>query len=116
MESSKLRKISYECAKQITKLSEKDMKAIDNALSDVYGLDGADTAFGIQYSILVDIEKAISLLKGENKESLDIMCKIRDNAYATIACVLSQLYNAGETEIFEVFKNTKKEEMEIKAF
>lgn len=115
MESSKLRKISYECAKQITKLSEKDMEVIDNALSDVYGLDGADTAFDIQYSILVDIEKAISLLKGDNKESLDIMCKIRDNAYATIACILSQLYNAGETEIFEVFKNNKKE-MEIKVF
>lgn len=115
MESSKLREISYECAKKITKLSEKDMKVIDDALSDVYGLDGADTAFDIQYSILVDIEKAISLLKGENKESLDIMCKIRDNAYATIACVLSQLYNAGETEIFEVFKNNKKE-MEIKVF
>lgn len=115
MESSKLREISYECAKKITKLSEKDMEVIDNALSDVYGLDGADTAFDIQYSILVDIEKAISLLKGDNKESLDIMCKIRDNAYATIACVLSQLYNAGETEIFEVFKNNKKE-MEIKVF
>ena len=115
MESSKLREISYECAKKITKLSEKDMKVIDDALSDVYGLDGADTAFDIQYSILVDIEKAISLLKGENKQSLDIMCKIRDNAYATIACVLSQLYNAGETEIFEVFKNNKKE-MEIKVF
>lgn len=115
MESSKLREISYECAKKITKLSEKDMKVIDDALSDVYGLDGADTAFDIQYSILVDIEKAISLLKGDNKESLDIMCKIRDNAYVTIACVLSQLYNAGETEIFEVFKNNKKE-MEIKVF
>lgn len=115
MESSKLRKISYECANQITKLSEKDMKVIDDALSDVYGLDGADTAFDIQYSILVDIEKAISLLKGDNKESLDIMCKIRDNAYATIACVLSQLYEAGNTKIFEVFKNNKKE-MEIKVF
>lgn len=115
MESSKLREISYECAKKITKLSEKDMEVIDNALSHIYGLDGADTAFDIQYSVLVDIEKAISLLKGENKESLDIMCKIRDNAYETISWVLSQIYEAGNTKIFEVFKNTKKE-MEIKAF